>query len=1032
MSMDSHGALTAESAGASEPNELEPGDKPSQSPRAIISRQLLFIAVAIAVLVLLGTRRLLFSSGVPIWGDFSSFSSDFGRQTRSVWNTFQYGGLVNYDLRTWPWLAPVAAIAGSQGTSRFALVNRVFIILSITTPLVVGTFCAAWMTRMRPRRKWLAALCGGIVFAGNPWSVAHTASGHPALVIGFGLLPAVVLITMLGRDWKLQALALGAFVGAEAALSFQAAVLAGIVVIAYLDWTHWKYAVKTMVLTAFAALVGSFYWVLPLLLALRAVPSGGTLGSTRSLSVSTVASLSQLGDPMHVLGARSVWWRPFSDGLYLSAGIGRAETLILTVSFGGLVVLASRYLNLGDAALLIVGIVPQLLAHEWPALYASVVRLPGFGLFLDPSYFAVLYLVVIWRAIPLLLAPAAHIGASTRRESSIAPSFVERRRFITRVNGLERCWRVAGAFVAFLALFATILPWTDGDLHGALRTSPTQSALSRSVQWVNDNLSGTTLWLPVVPYLLVDGQTVNDPVRFWSSTPIANSYAPSYYDTSPTYGENLLDFESFFEAIGSQKSDVKMLRFSIGRVLARAGMSGLIIRRNALASVSATQLAHVVRGAPGLALAASFGPIDIYRVAAVEEGTAWTTTPPALTDAGWYGLTLAGIGGAPHQQPLIPLYQEKIDWLIDSFRREGASIAAVVPGPLELLFGEAPLDVPENLQRRPWYLFDGLPGYEVNPDEVVTIPADGIAAFGLVGGDQVRATCAGIKPPQRSKSSFNFDGASNTGPTSGRRWISLPCVGTAELHFGSGQHQWYLGSVSLTTSEFEHRVSEVASTMSSPGSAYVYTSATTTIAKLGHKSAFASLRENPALVDSGDFRLDVKGGSRCNPSRGYLWPSGADPITVRLRGGPGVRSARVPLGKGWYQLLVTGHTSSCDTMTLKPVHQPGPPSHLNRIRFSGLSDKTYVPRASGLLYRGNGGPWSVSTAGTNAPAFRANALETWYPTGDDATIDPGPLRRLPLFLFVAYAVGIAGLLTLTGTRRHRPPLELTNQDEAPP
>src|SRR5205823_1200408 len=155
---------------------------------------------------------------------------------------------------------------------------------------------------------------------------------------------------------------------------------------------------------------------------------------------------------------------------------------------------------------------------------------------------------------------------------------------------------------------------------------------------------------------------VNDPVRFWSSTPIANPYAPPYYDTSPSYGANLLDFEYFFEGFGGQESDVKMLRSSIGEVLARAGMSGLVVRRNALASESDKQLAHIIRGAPGLTLAASFGPIAIYEVTGTEEGRLWTTTSPALVDAGWYGLTLAAIGGAPSQQPLIPIYQDRIDW----------------------------------------------------------------------------------------------------------------------------------------------------------------------------------------------------------------------------------------------------------------------------------------------------------------------------------------------------------------------------------
>jgi hypothetical protein len=573
-----------------------------------------------------------------------------------------------------------------------------------------------------------------------------------------------------------------------------------------------------------------------------------------------------------------------------------------------------------------------------------------------------------------------------------------------------------------VAVFATILPWSDGNLQGVLRTSSTQSPLARSVQWVSSHLSGTTLWLPVVPYLLVDGQTVNDPVRFWSSTPIANPYAPPYYDTSPSYGANLLDFEYFFEGFGGQESDVRMLRSSIGEVLARAGMSGLVVRRNALASESASQLAHVIRGAPGLTLAASFGPIAIYEVTGTEEGRLWTTRSPALVDAGWYGLTLAAIGGAPSQQPLIPIYQEKIDWLVDSLRRGGVSVPALVPTPMELLFGQVPLAIPAQLQRRQWYMFDGLAGYAMRSKEVVTIPSDGIAAFEVVGGDEVRATCAGTQPPMPRSlgSTFNFDEVAKTGLTSGRRWISIPCLGTAELHFSRGQHQWYLGSADLTTSEFERRVSLVAATMSAPGSAYVYTTATTTIARLGHTAAFASLRDNPALVGSGDFRLEVKGGSRCDPTRGYLWPPAADHISVKLHGAPGAKSARVRLPKGWYQLLATGPVASCDTMILKPLKQPKLPPRLVGIPFAGLSSKTNVPLASGLLYRGNGGPWSVSTTGTNEPAFRANALETWYPTAGEATIDPGWLRRLPSLLLVAYVLGIAGLLALTGIRRHDP------------
>jgi len=987
-------------------------------------RDPLLVSVVIVLLLLAGTRHLLFSPGMPLWGDFSSLGSNFARQMREIWDTVQYGGMVNYDLRTWPWMAPLGLLAGSVGTERFALVNRIFIVASIAVPLVVGTYCAASMRKARSIGGWLLAIAAGITFAGNPWSVAQLAAGHPSLVIGVGLFPAVALVTIRRRGWRWQPVVLGTLLAIEGALSFQAAALAVIIVAAYLAGRPWRQTLRTFVLSLFAAVVASFYWIIPLALALRKIPPGSSLGSTRTLATSTVGALSHLGDPLHIFGARAFWWRPFSDGIYESAGIGATEPALLAISFAVLIILASTYLGVSDAVLIVLGVVPQVFAHAWPAAYASIVRMPVFGLFLDPSYFTVFYLIVLWRAIALLPLSArtnndpTDPGASPPKLSS---SGIVRR--ISSTGGLARWSYKIGAILVIVAVFATLLPWRDGDLRGTLQTSPSRSPLTESVLWVNSHLPTTTLWLPVSPYIQSGGQVVNDPVRFWTATPVANPYAPAYYDSSPSYGANLLDFEYFFEGAGSQKSDLLLLRSTIGRVLARAGISGLVVRWDALASESAHRLEQVLRGAPGVEPAASFDRINVYRITGTPVGRAWTTGLPELVDAGWYGLSLATASGVSSSQPLVQLHQEGIPSLIASYHRLGSPLAAVLPTPFEMVFGQAPLEVPPQLKMRSWYMFDGLPGYAMQSRETATVPAEGIAAFEVVGGDQVTATCAGSAPspppavgsliPSMSKK------ATSTEPTTGRRWIFIRCSGQAELRFARGGGQWYLGSVTMSTSEFEQRLDQVASAMSVPGSAYVFTSAETTNALVNGMPGFVSLREDAALVDSGDFRLEVKGGTRCHPEDGYLWPSSGHTIHKRLAGPAGARSAEVYLPKGMYQLLVTGDIASCSTLILTPVTQSMSPPYLSTVAFEDLAKQTNVPRAAGFLYQGNGGPWTVEATLPDAPALRANGLETWYPTGSEAKINPGLMGHSRQLLFLAYLLGIGGLMILTRIWRDR-------------
>lgn len=887
--------------------------------------------------VILALRLVFVGHGFPLWGDYVPASRGAVQQLVGPWNTVQHGGSINAGINQEGWLALIAWLSGNPGTLAYDVVAKAFVGVSEITPFAV----AMWAARTRDARRNLAAVPAAAIFAFNPWCLAQDGSGHFSLILGYSVLP-ICWRAAQRRDiehGRFRGVYLASTLWLAAAFDLHMAVVAGIVLLFGLtDWSRRALATAGWGAGALASLTA--YWWLPTVLATHSIIGGSSFASTSSVSASDISKLAALGDPYHVVGDRAFWWSSFSDGWY-----GTLASIALDASILLLLLMVGKF-SYRIWVLLGLGTVPVMTAHYLPGLYADLVRLPGLGLFLDPSYWEAFYTLGLW---------AALTATSSRLDlARLSPATVFRQ--------ATTC----------LLLVSLASPFLTNRAHAIFRTSTVNDGELQVTTWLNHQHLGEVLWLPVVPYLHTswsDG-LVNDPERVWSTAPIANSYSESYYSTDPHYDRELLDLQNLVLGAPQDGATPYLIDHALVPALAASGIGAVVLRSDAFPPESARVLESTF--ATLMPVGYRSGTTTVYMVPGPRP-LASRVDGPTLVPSGWAGLMSAVAATRYESRAYVESDQMGAASLLAS-----PATSVISTDAWSILFGLRPPSVPAWLRHHATSDdFAATIGYQVPAGRTFDLPSSGVTSLAVVGNDSdIRLTCLGSMPHGlaygpglRSITNSNLIAAGD--PAVARHWLAIACTGTVQAHFSSSG--WLISAASVPVQQYNRRVSDLLAAMTRPGSGYVLDGEE--LVPSGRQ--LFSDYQNPLLLGSGTYTLQAEGPS-CRIDQAEFSMQGGGPTTrvavVR-------NAATLNLTGGFYQIGLAGtDTSGC---SLVSVMSARPVAGAKIVVASAPSDSRAVdyPGPAGLAVFGPPGPWTVSAAGSAVVGLSADALQTWYAGG---------------------------------------------------
>ena len=852
-------------------------------------------------------RGVLFEKGIPMVGDWVAVGRETLPQFTSVWDPIAHNGALAFDFRESPWAIPLAELAGRAGSASFFLVNKLFVAAVLLFP---GTLAYVSLRRFFHATPWVSALAGLYVSL-NPWAASRAASGHFPLLLAYS-----TLVPILGLGWRpagpRRAVFAGLLIAASGFLDLQGFAISALVFVAAVacaEGRWWEKLLRVVVALA-VSIALSCFWLVPL--------SGTYLSLARGLTPSgydltAMRTIAQESGPLHLLGMRSYWWIPFSDGLYkfgiASIPVDIGLTLLPITALASLGALLRRGVPSARSSLALcaIGLLPSAFAFWLPALYLAALRLPGAVMFRDPNKLLSVAVVGVTGALALL-------------------------------GGGSRLLRAAAIVtVAFAAL-----PWTNGSLSGTLAPVRADNELA-AVRWLNAHAAATerVLWFPVELYIYppwaVGG--VSDPSRFWTSVPQLNPIFDAAFELSPSYSTNLLLLEQYIETAPSQELE---------QVLADEGVRFVATRSDVAQPAGAAGIASRLAHAPGISLVAKYGAISIFRVLGNVRTGARLATRAVIYNGTWEGLAVAAALGDGQQ---IAHLSDR-DAAVWNLLHKSPSLGLVITNLWNAVYDGQP--------------FVSLPGGDQTiidpsgrvfrrfpPARSFVVDKPGIVAFNvLAANDALRLTCVG--DPHSALLTYQQ-------PDGRARWLAIECARGAVLRVEAPS--FISGYAYLSRRAYLDRLALIGAALPKSGSGYVILR--NDFIKLGN--TVQTHRENPLMLPSGQYKVRILCVATCAMLGGRTTIEIVNDTyptehLVMLEGSADATSlqARDSVPAGYYILRLSaeaGRVMRALTVSSAAAHAPDITTALDLPE----DEDTRIPQGLFLEMNTNPGPWRVLT-----------------------------------------------------------------------
>jgi len=918
-------------------------------------------AITLIAVVVFIVRGVIRWNGFPFVGDWVPAGSSYAGQIFSPWNLLLHNGTFNANLRL-AWLfEPLGHLAGQVGSWTFSLTNSTFLAVVAILPIVT----AFWMLRRVVSQRLLLVILT-LFYGLNPWITAQDASGHVGIVLGYALL-VVVVFPPPGPN-LVRAIRAGLLFAVIFDLDPHMGVIAGACVMTTIGFRRLGmnfntatenqiFRLKEIAIALLVALFCSLYWLMPDLIAARHLAFVPVAGVEPT---STLSSLSQFDDLFHLMGLRSFWWGPFSNGFYGSGIIAGLVTLGLIC--GPVTLILRALLTTHDrgawelpALWIAIPILMTQCAHLFVSTYGRVVSLPGGSLFRDPN-----------EALPFMILGLCTLAIDAQPVA------------------LGRLGRTLLGVTAV----ASLVPWVTGNLDGYFKPLASVGTQAQAVSWLNSHAgSGSlTLWLPAEPYLTTDwsSKLITDPVSYWTTVPVINPLEDPAYDFTPTTTLATEDLESLLANAQSLGE--------LGHALAAAGVRYVVVRSDSQPHSVAEQYRRSLLRAHGVHLVQKFGKEDVFEMPGPIRSYGTVTRGVTLFGGTWTDLEeVLGIDPRDHRtyvnidnlQSHPSVYLSPFTTLITDDIQASAIDFGLTTAILQSSTRQA-IVVGKELM------------YQYGNGQRVSVHSHGFFAIHVLGLNQTMTDeCNGRKitklvvNEQPDVEHNNYSA----------RWIGFNCQGSAVVRF---RGTVWVGRVQTsTTKNFANRIVTVESLIGHDGSAYIIP--VDRFSGVTNTSGMLSVPQDLLALPPGQYQVRIACNESCPSARIRLLSATArlHPASSGLRSGAIVYLRGARLGtviRNEYRLLVTG----AGAQSFTDVYLEKVPRVANKIggaiiRHSPQSLSFHSTTASSVItFVGSPAPWELTgsakrTYGPLIANMYGNALGV---SGQSATISLGYLTQV--------------------------------------
>jgi hypothetical protein len=854
---------------------------------------------AVSIFVIRGVVRW---SGYPFVGDWVPIDRNYAAQSLYPWNSVVHNGTFNANLRLIWLFVPLGHLAGQIGSWSFALANSAFLAIVAIAPIA----SASVVLRRTVRRSTLVCILS-LFYGLNPWITAQNASGHVGIVLGYALLPLVVFPPELTA--KRSAIRLGVLFAVifdlDPHMGFVAAVCVGTSFLlrrarmssnASLGYQIHDFA--QLGISAAVVLACSLYWLIPDISATNHLTYVPITGHEPQW---TLKSLSQFDDLYHVLGVRSFWWAPFSNGFYGHAVLGIILDSFLVVGPLWILIRAIYVMDKGKSLILPMTWIAVFLlmtqsAFYSVAIYERIVSLPGGSLFRDPNELTPLFILGL-----LLIA----------------------------IEFQDKVFSAVGVVLLSVTVVTSLLPWLSGDLSSYLRPVKSVGEQAQAISWINEHAGGnsTTLWLPADSYLKTDWSTtmITDPVSSWSTVPVINPLEDPAYDFSPSTTLATADLESLL----GNGQDLG----GLGHALSASGIRYVVVRRDSQPQLISTQYARSLATAQGVRLVRTFGGEEIFRMpdpvrmfatvslGATLYGGTWTDLESALYLDPRDRQTYVNIGGLGSEAALMSAHSTSL--FTSNVQASAIQIGVTKPIP------QSSRDQGIVVDNEVMYLF-------TSGQQFVT-HSDGFFAIHLLGlNEGTTEYCNG-----RIVSSLAVNQQPDIGYESeSPRWLGFNCIGSAVVRFTKAT--WAGGFQTSTLKDYLERIATIEALLGHRGSTFVVSR--NEFSMSSKPLGALSLPQDLLFLPPGRYRVVIECYVSC-PSAGIriLIPTlGLPSVTSRLRSGELV-DIREPVGRSLLQSQFRMLLSGVDITRIRNVYlEREPQLHLWNAGTINSTDRQIV------------------------------------------------------------------------------------------
>ena len=818
-------------------------------------------------------RNVIRTSGYPFTGDWVPVGSEYLRQVLSAWDPLIHGGMPSLNFRLVWLFVPLGALAGHVGTLSFALVNSTFFAFVSVFPALS---CWTLWTRYPVNRS--LAFLASIFWGFNPWITAQTASGHVGIVLAYALLIWLVFPPIAST--YIRTVVRGILLAILASLDPHTAVIGTVCLITAWSVRKHKLGPKViadnapsfveLILVSLVAVGLSLYWLLPDLLILRHLQH---VPLQLTQSTFEVKSLSRLDDPFHLMGLRSFWWLPFSNGFYGSGISGVAMGLLLDAAACSiLIAFAVSYARKKSSILQWVWIGVPVILTQWawlsPSSYSLLTTLPGGALLRDPNAtlpFAILGLMLMIVSIQEI--PGSNILIRIVTYSLIATTAV------------------------------ALAPWVDGSLNGYLRPLTSVGGESKTVSWINANStpSDVTLWLPATPYISPSWTKglITDPLPYWTTAKTVNPIEDPAYDFTPSTSLSIetLQNDLVTHRLGSMGN-------MLGKALRCAGIHYVVVQLADQPTSITSTFAQTLSGEPGIRAVKKFQNDVIYEVFHPQ-----TLGPPnherlVMYDGTWESLMyILAISANPSNQ-YVSLYNAAGAYgLSRAFNnpRTVMAISDLQAAALALGPRRSPIQ-PELAQG---IIANNNIMYLHQPGTSITLGANGLFALQVMGlNSAIHPRCNG----QLVESPLVNEQPDVSAKSFATRWIGFSCRGKASVTFMLPT--WVGQTEETTKSLYNSNLNHLLTLLTHPGSVYFLKADQFASYQNG---ALSSLQD-PLEFPQGSYHVGVKCQTGCgNLTIQLASANSLSPIGPPLPATGGLVTLSEPTGK--YRVVIRGRLS---------------------------------------------------------------------------------------------------------------------------